>query len=152
MYSRLHSASYAEYLCLAADTAGMSLAWGPLVSSNSGRARRDTAMHFLRGYECVMIHLLLQDVEGLPCGAGGSASSIRDVKRSKKGEVSWLMATTYLTRCVASEHSLGAAPHHVVSMQDASDLCSYFRPLRCCADCCVSIDKAPLKGNAFQGQ
>jgi hypothetical protein len=41
---------------------------------------------------------ILQDVEGLPSGAGGTSSSIRDVKRSKKGEVSWLMATTYLTR------------------------------------------------------
>lgn len=40
-----------------------------------------------------------QDVEGLPTGAGGSHSSIRDVKRAKKGgDVSWLMNTTYLTR------------------------------------------------------
>lgn len=43
----------------------------------------------------------LQDVEGLPSGAGGVSSSIRDVKRSKKGDVSWLMATTYLTRWAA---------------------------------------------------
>lgn len=43
----------------------------------------------------------LQEVEGLPSGAGGMSSSIRDVKRAKKGaEVSWLMATTYLTRYV----------------------------------------------------
>lgn len=46
----------------------------------------------------LLLRLLLQDVEGLPSGACGNSSSIRDVKRSKKGEVSWLMSTTYLTR------------------------------------------------------
>lgn len=48
---------------------------------------------------CVTVLACLQEVEGLPSGAGGVSGSIREVKRSKKGqEVSWLMATTYLTR------------------------------------------------------
>lgn len=45
------------------------------------------------------VHFVLQDVEGLPTGAGGSSASIREVKRATKGVVSWLMNTTYLTRC-----------------------------------------------------
>lgn len=50
------------------------------------------------GFPSLCVPACLQEVEGLPSGAGGVSSSIREVKRSKKGEVSWLMATTYLTR------------------------------------------------------
>jgi hypothetical protein len=40
----------------------------------------------------------MQDVEGLPSGAGAGSSSVLDVKRSKKADIAWLMSTTYLTR------------------------------------------------------
>lgn len=76
-------------------------------------SHRDKGVHCLRGCHIVELHLLLQDVEGLPSGAGGTASSIRDVKRAKKGEVSWLMATTYLTRWVPFQHVAGAIQPHV---------------------------------------